>query len=264
MTGDQHRRRFLTTLGAVTVTSLAGCSSGSSTDDQPATTDATGTATPDDTTGQSGTDTPGTGERQKDGGETTTEPHTVEFESPAGTTVTGTLAGRGDCGVVFVPQVNLDRESWRPQRERFAAAGHRVLTIDEGERKTAAVRGAVQYLQSAHGIQQLVLVGASSGGEAVVEAAAAELAVDAVAALSPAGGSDAAGSLDARLLVVVSDGDEDRFVRTARDIHEGAAEPKELVTYDGAAHGQGLFESEHGDRLRQTLDEFVTTACGDA
>ncbi|WP_267642361.1 hypothetical protein [Haloarchaeobius amylolyticus] len=265
MTADQRRRRFLASLSAVAATGVAGCLGGGAGDGRP-TEDPTST---DAATGtdRSAEDTPGTGEKHKDEGDsstatTRTDPHTVEFESPAGTTVTGTIAGAGNCGVIFVPQIDRDRESWRPQVEQYAAAGHRVLAIDEGEHKTAAVLGAVSYLQD-EGIQQLVVVGASSGAEAAVEAAGRELAIDAVAALSPGGGVEAAGSLDARLFVAVSMGDDDRFVDTAERLHEAARGPKRLVRLEGDAHGQGIFETEQGDRLRRLLGRFVTTACGE-
>lgn len=174
----------------------------------------------------------------------------------------GSLFGSGTCGVVLVPQINLDRESWVPQAERLASRGLVALPIDEGDQRAAAVQGAVEFLRSERGVEQVVLVGASTGGEAVV-VAGAKLAdqVDGVVALSAAGGGDYADRLSGQKLFVVSRGDERRFVRIAKRLHEKASDPKRLVTYDGDAHGQRLFESAHRDSLWNELDALTDQTC---
>ena len=73
--------------------------------------------------------------------------------------------------------------------------------------------------------------------------------------LSAAGGADRAAELQGRSVFVVATGDDEEFVQTARDLNKNAPDPTELVEYDDSTHGQGLFESDHGDDLR---DRFVT------
>jgi dienelactone hydrolase len=165
---------------------------------------------------------------------------------------------------VLVPQINTDRGSWRPQAEAIAGMGHLALAIDEDtDDRAASVRGAIAYLRGAGGVSTVVLVGASTGGEAVVVAdATAGAPVDGTVTLSAAGGADRASDLRGRTLFVVSEDEEDRFVRVARELHQGAPEPTDLVVYDGSAHGQGLFASGHDEALRDRLRTLLSEVCG--
>lgn len=192
-------------------------------------------------------------------------PQSVSFEAPHGATIDATLYGSGDCGVVLVPQINKDRGSWKQQAEMIAELGHHVLAIDEDpDNRSASVRGAIQYFRAERDVSTLVLIGASSGGEAVVVANAKSDAgtVDGTITLSAGGGADRAANLHGRLLFVVSKNDDDRFVRVARQLHENAPGPKELVEYNGSAHGQGIFETTHGDDLRNRVRTLLSNACG--
>ncbi|WP_101294720.1 alpha/beta hydrolase family protein [Halegenticoccus soli] len=257
--GRSDRRRFLAASGALFVGGgLAGCLDES--------------AGSDGSNGNAGTDgerttSEATADGTTEGADDASEPRTVSFEAPHGATIEGTLYGSGDCGVVLVPQINMDRESWRPQAEALAGEGNLVLAIDEDpDDRPASVRGAIAHLRRERGVSGLVLIGASSGGEAVVvaNAEAEDGAVDGTVALSAGGGADRAADLHGRLLFVVSEGDSDRFVRVARELHENAPEPKELVTYEGSAHGQGLFDSDRAEDLRGRISSLVAEACGGA
>lgn len=269
MRGDaSSRRRFLSRTAVVTSTlSLAGCLTGDSdssgdggtgtttTDEERATTDKT------ETTEETTTETSAS---QKSDDSTTESPRSVSFEAPHGTTIKATAYGSGDCGAVLVPQINLDRESWQPQAEMIADMGHLALAIDEDpDNRAASVRGAIQYLRQQQEASTIILLGASTGGEAVVVAnAKTDATVDGTITLSAAGGADYASDLQGRSLFVVSKGDEDRFVRIAQELHQGAPEPKNLVEYDGSAHGQRIFTSDHGDDLRNRIRTFISDVCG--
>lgn len=251
MTTPPTRRRLLGALAGAGVTALAGCTGdeGTPTDTTTASPAGAGNADAATTTGTASTATP---ER----------PTTVRFKSTAGTAVQGTLYGRGDCGVVLVPQINLDRGSWEPQATALAERGHVALAIDEDpDNRWQSALGAARFLRETTGVSTLVLVGASSGGEAVVRANAnAETDVAGLVTLSAAGGADVAGQLQGRKLFVVSENDEDRFVRIARELHENAPDPARLKVYGGSAHGQRIFES-HGADLRRRLFGLVERAC---
>ncbi|WP_129113248.1 dienelactone hydrolase family protein [Halegenticoccus tardaugens] len=259
-----RRRRFLAASGALLFGGggLAGCLDDSNDPNDPNGSD-----------GNSGTDgeeaaSEMTDEATEDADGTAgpdSGPESVSFEVPHGATIDGTLYGSGDCGIVLVPQINMDRESWKPRAEALAGDGRLVLAIDEDpDDRPASVGGAIEYLRDERDVSALVLIGASSGGEAVVRANAnaGEGTVDGTVALSAGGGADVASDLQGRLLFVVSEGDDERFVRVARELHEGASEPKELVTYGGSAHGQGLFDSEHVDDLGGRVGALVERACG--
>lgn len=186
----------------------------------------------------------------------------VSFQAPHGETIDATKHGSGDCGVVLVPQINKDRGSWAEQAEWIAEMDHLALAIDEDpDDRAASVQGAIQYLREEEDVSTVVLVGASTGGEAVVANAETDATVDGTVTLSAAGGADRASELQGHSLFVVATGDEQRFVDIARELHEDAPEPKELVEYDGSAHGQGLYESEHGDDLRDRIETVLTEVC---
>ncbi|MFC7044168.1 dienelactone hydrolase family protein [Halobacteriaceae archaeon GCM10025711] len=262
--GRLSRRQVLTTAGAGALAGLAGCVGSEEDPTTTRTTERTTDSTTKTTT-ETATAEPTTAAQST---ETTTGdgPRTVTFESTTGAAVTGTLYPGGSCAVVLVPQINLDRESWRPYAERLAEAGYTALAIDEREdERAASVVGAVQYLNG-RDAGSVVLVGASSGGEAVVRANARadRGSVDGTVTLSAAGGASVAPDLQGRLLFVVSEGDDDRFVETARALHENAPDPKRLVTYDGDAHGQRLFETGHATDLASKVVGLLSAACESA
>lgn len=252
-TSGSSRRRFLAATASVAgALGVAGCpTDGDGSDDGGGTADG---ATPTD--GSSPTSTADDLEAVSTG--------EVTFEAPHGATIEATAYGDGDCGVVLVPQINRDRESWEAQGRTVARAGHLALAIDEDpDARAASVRGAIRYLWEEAGVSTVVLVGASSGGEAVVVATAeTDAAVDGTMTLSAAGGADRAAELQGRTLFVVAANDDDRFVETTRALHEDAPEPTDLVEYGGSAHGQGLFDSAHGQDLRGRFEAFVTDVCG--
>jgi pimeloyl-ACP methyl ester carboxylesterase len=280
------RRRVLGSTGvALSATLFAGCSSsddggsGTGTGDSPTTGSRETTARPtttetaetgrptDSETGPPATTRASTASAvESTASSTSSGPRTVTFPAAGGTEITGTLYGSGGCGVVFVPQVNLDRGSWQPQASALADRGYVALAVDENpDARAGSVLGAVDYLRTDVGVDTLVLVGASTGGEAVVRATARadDGAVDGLVALSAAGGASVAGDLQGRSLFVASSGDEQRFVATARKLHEGAPDPTALELYDGSAHGQGLFDSAHAEDLRSRLYGLVDDVCGD-
>lgn len=240
---------------------LAGCLSGDADD---AGQGGTATTEPATATNRVGATTEAETETEGRTAGTASGPTDVTFEAPHEATIPATAYGGGDCGVVLVPQVNLDRGSWRPQAELVASTGRQALAIDEDpDDRAASVRGAIRYLREERGVSTVVLVGASTGGAAVVVAnAETDVPVAGTVALSPAGGVDHADALTGRSLFVVATADEDRFVRIANDLEAAAPEPKELIEFEGSAHGQGLFESEHGEALRSRLQTFLDEACG--
>lgn len=257
---DPTRRRLLLALGSG-LTLLAGCGDTDSATPEPAPPPDTGTPEPE-TAGPGpeegtpiGTETPqqGTG---------TPVPNDVVFSKPGGGEVSATIYGDGSCGIVLVPQVDMDRQSWDQYARQLAASGYQPMAIDEGEEeKAAAVTASVQYLIDERGVERVVAVGASTGGEAVVRASAESPdAVDGVVAISPAGGTDVAGDLTMPALIVVAEGDDESYVTAAEGIAAEAGENAELVTFEGEAHGQHLFES-HGEALRGRIGDFLADVC---
>lgn len=256
---DRTRRRTLLALGSGMVF-LAGCGDTDSETPEPAPPpeDETPTATepgpgPDEESPVVETPQQGTG---------TPVPDDVVFSKPGNGEVSATRYGTGDCGVVLVPQMDRDRQSWDRYARRLDDDGYQALAIDEGEeRKAAGVAAAISYLREQRDVSSVVVVGASSGGQAVIEATADDsTAVDGLVALSPAGGEDAASSLDLPALVLVAEDDEPA-AGVAERIAASAPGESELVTYDGEAHGQALLESDHADAVRARILEFLQSVC---
>ena len=53
-------------------------------------------------------------------------------------------------------------------------------------------------------------------------------------------------------------GERDSIIPSEMELmFRNSAEPKQLITYDHAAHGTDLFLSTHGDDLRQNLLKFL-------
>ena len=193
---------------------------------------------------------------------------TIEIDAEDGEatdSIEGLTYGSDDapCGIVFVPQINLNRTSWKTQAEALTGDDRFGLAIDPDENRSRAIRGSLEYLRTTVGVEHVVLVGASVGGEAAVVAAAADGDVDGVVALSPGGGTERASDMSARSLFVVAEGDDDRFVETARTLHENAPEPTRLEVLSGDDHGQRLFETDRGDELETWTDDLIETACAE-
>lgn len=256
------RRAVLATAGiAAGLAGLAGCSGirrgeepeGAGTETATSTSTATAASSPTDTTPTTtGTPTQDRTER-------------VQFQSTANTQVTGTVYGPAGsaCGIVLVPQINRDRESWRDQAENLAGMGHIALPIDEDpDNRAESALGALSYLRETEGVDRVLLVGASSGGEAVVRAnARAESgSVQGLVTLSAAGGTEVAGELQGRKLFVATENDG-KFTQIARDLHADAPDPKARKIYSGSAHGQGIFETKHGGDLADRLFGLVEDVC---
>lgn len=55
--------------------------------------------------------------------------------------------------------------------------------------------------------------------------------------------------------------DEDRSVRIARELHQGPRNPSSWSN-KGSEHGQGLFDSEHGDDLQSRVRTIVSDVWG--
>lgn len=257
--GSMSRRRLLSLTGLAAATGgFAGCldeGGDAGSDDTPTAEQAGGSGSEG-----TATDTSGSTSTERD---SSSEPRSVSFEAPHGQTIDATAYGGGSCGVVLVPQINLDRPSWEPQATAIADRGYLALAIDEDpDDREASVRGAIRYLREEESVESVVLVGASSGGEAVVVAnAKTDLEVAGTVTLSAAGGEDHAADLQGRSLFVVSKGDDDRFVRTARELHENAPDPKQLVEYEGSAHGQRIFESPNGEDLTDRIHGVIDDVC---
>jgi len=256
---DPDRRRTILALAAGLI-ALTGCGDTDSETPEPA--PPPDDETPTRTEPGPGPDEPSPAMETPHQGTGTPVPDDVVFSKPGGGEVAATRYGTGDCGVVLVPQRDRDRQSWDQYARRLDAAGFQALAIDEGEQdKAAGVLAAVRYLRAERAADPVVVIGASVGGEAAIEAAAQDSpTIDGVVVLSPAGGEVAAETLVVPVLVLVA-ADDQPYTAVAEQIAGGVPGGSDLVTYAGEAHGQELLASDHADAVRSRILTFLQSVC---
>jgi pimeloyl-ACP methyl ester carboxylesterase len=178
------------------------------------------------------------------------------FPGTGGQPLVGFTVGTGSVGVVLANQAGNDACSWVGYANELVQKGYRVMAFDfNGEGDSAPsdgsggddVAAAAKYLRSRPGVSDIVLIGASRGGTAVLVAATnLQPPPKAVVSLSaPAAyNRDDAGSVVAGLtmptLFVAAD-DDATFAADARSMSQKA--PKDRATLKivpGGSHGQSL------------------------
>jgi hypothetical protein len=151
--------------------------------------------------------------------------------------------------------------------KNFAGKGYTCLAIDLNlnNRGTTPdyVLAAVRYLRQQVGVENVILVGAGAGANAVVRAnaQAGSGTIDGTLALAPGEGADVAGRMQGWKLFVVSSGDETKYIQTTKQMHQNASNPKRYERVTGGAHGQQVFEANKNE-IRSLLGGLLSTVCG--
>jgi dienelactone hydrolase family protein len=184
----------------------------------------------------------------------------------AATHLDGVVLGHGQVGVVLAHEKGDDLCSWLPYAHHLARLGFTALAFDF---KTYAAGLVESVVAAAHelrreGASGIVLIGASMGGTAVLDAAGKVPGIlGVVSASGPASYGDANAAtavrtLRAPLLFIVAH-DDAEFLGDARSLYRHARSPdKKLEVLPGFAHGTGFFAAPlSGPALRLT-DRFVS------
>lgn len=196
----------------------------------------------------------------------------ISFATADGGVVFADTYGSGSRGVVLAHGGRFDKSSWSGQAPQLADAGFRVVAIDfrgrgrsvggsEPEGYDQDVLAAVRYLRES-GSETVSVIGASFGGGAAAEAAAAAPgAIDCLVLLahSPIENPERLGGR--KLFILTKDdfrGEGTLRLPEIRDQFERAPEPKEMVLLDGSAHAQFIFDTDQGPRLMQEILRFLT------
>ncbi len=112
----------------------------------------------------------------------------VRFAAGAHVRLAGRVFGSGSVGVVLAHQVDNDQSAWYPFAQRLATNGYRALTFDlrgycpggvdgcssgspDVEASAEDVDAAIRFLEG-EGARTVFLIGASVGGQAVLQSAA--------------------------------------------------------------------------------------------
>ena len=199
---------------------------------------------------------------------------TVSFPTPDGYLLHAELYGKGSRGLILAHGGRFNKESWHKQAEVFAEAGFRVLAIDfrgYGQSVPGSpsadwkhypdVLTAIRYLHST-GVKSVSVVGASMGGDAAGDAAAASNPgeIDRIVLLGSEGGDSPERMKGRKLFIVTRDdrsGDGLRLPGITEN-YQKAPEPKKLVVLEGSAHAQFIFDTDQGPRLMQELLSFLS------
>jgi pimeloyl-ACP methyl ester carboxylesterase len=191
----------------------------------------------------------------------------VSFRSADGGKVFADLYGQGPRGVVLAHGAAYNKESWVPLARRLAAEGYRALAIDfrgygrsragsDEYAKDEDVLAAVRYLHR-QGAEKVSVIGASMGGGAAAEAAAAAHRgeIDKLILLSPVPVDDPEEMNAGSVLYIAS-----RNERLAPEIsaqYQRAPTPKKLIFLTGSAHAQHIFQTDQSGRLTRIILQFL-------
>ena len=203
----------------------------------------------------------------------------VGFTTEDGFYLDGRLfLSQGDTAVVFAHMAGEnDQQNWIPYAEYIARRGFTALTFDfrcYGESECGGsgsssvllsqdLGAAINFLRK-QGIERIVCIGASMGGRGCVNVAFDQKLAGLVI-VAGTGSSDPdrqnledALNPDMPKLFIVSENDHvtDRTLVLTR-LYESAPDPKTLKIYSGSAHGTELFDSQHGQSLRNLILEFL-------
>ncbi|HKT40147.1 MAG TPA: alpha/beta fold hydrolase [Ktedonobacterales bacterium] len=199
--------------------------------------------------------------------------HAVEFTTPDGLRLGGTLYGSGTVGVALSHQSDGTQNQWSGFARQLAAHGYMALAFDfrgrntsEGPADTAKedidLRAAIRFLQS-QGATRIALMGASLGGAVTLRVAATESVV-AVATLSAVATmptqevtDDIIKAIKAPKLFINST--LDYAADATQHMYDVAPPPKQIHLYPGIAHGVGIFSGDNGPDLIERMLTFMDT-----
>lgn len=196
----------------------------------------------------------------------------MTFGTSDGVALHGLQFGAGRVGVVLAHQTGTDGRSWQPLATALAAAGYLVVALDfrsfgqsEGQFSPPGlptdVAAAAEYLIS-QGAEEIVVIGASMGGIASLDAVASGL-VDPVAIVTLSAPhiwqglevtDDELRGIDAPGLIINTEGDE--FVLSTRRMVRELPDAEEQL-YAGRGHGTDLLSGDLANALVARIVEFV-------
>ncbi len=160
----------------------------------------------------------------------------------------------GQRAVVWVPGRIFNKESWARLAKALQEKG--VASIALSGKTENHVRNAIQQLVR-RGYKDVILVGGSSGGAAVLNTMEQVSSIDPVSGvimLSPVRGNPMDDQPVRKLFIVSED---EKLFEKVRSIHGGSMEPKELMIIPGKAHAQFLLFGADAEAVTQRIFDFI-------
>lgn len=204
------------------------------------------------------------------------ETEMVSFATEDGITVWGTLFGEGETAVILAHMggTTFSQLSWYPFARVVAGHGFTALTFDfRGHGRTEGspdqwqlildMRAAIAFLRG-RGFERIVCIGASMGGTACLRAAVETDLAGLVVMASPMTlgpptrvvPEELAGLAMPKLFICARE-DPFEVADEIRRMYELSPEPKQIKLFSGNVHGTSLFNTRHGDELRDLLLGFL-------
>ena len=154
---------------------------------------------------------------------------------------------------VLAHQSGETMESWRNFAHKLKERGYSSVSLSRSTPDD--VVAAVRHLR-ADGQDEIVLIGASVGGGAILQALAkGEVpGVRKVILLSPSAGPAMTSREIAKMVLVAK---ADFYNARAYTAFEEAADPKTLSEYEGREHGQELLHGQHKVDVLKVIFDFL-------
>jgi pimeloyl-ACP methyl ester carboxylesterase len=191
----------------------------------------------------------------------------IHFRGRGTVRLAGVVLGHGTTAVLFAHQIDGDFCQWLAFAHTVARSGTSALVFSfrdmlpstgtddaQGFGYPADLVAAAAELRR-RGARRIVLVGASIGASAAIEAAR-RIRAEAVVALSPPaslGDIDAAQAVAKDTMPILIVAARDDIAGDARQIARRAGPNAKLVIVPGSAHGVELLDGPQGERVRRLI-----------
>jgi esterase/lipase len=197
----------------------------------------------------------------------------VVFKTDDQVEIEGRIFGIGKNGLILAHMYPADQESWKDFALLLSQKGYRVLTFNfrgygksGGEKEISLiykdVLAAFDFFKK-EGVEDIILIGASMGGTAVLKVAAQKDVNGVVSMSGPLNWVQMGLSAEEEIrlieepkLFMASEGDSSAK-NSANLMYELSGEPKQIEIYPGSEHGTNMFLGENGEQVKQDIITFI-------
>jgi len=197
----------------------------------------------------------------------------VTFKTDDSVEIEGRIFGIGENGLILAHMYPADQESWKDFALLLSQKGYRVLTFNfrgygksGGEKKISLiykdVLAAYDFFKE-EGVEDIILIGASMGGTAVLKAASEREVKGVISMSGPLNWKEMGLSAEEEIklieepkLFMASEGDSSAK-NSANLMYELSNEPKQIEIYPGSEHGTNMFLGKEGEQVKQDIISFI-------